>query len=123
MKEEKEGRKGREEGRRLGHEEGRLTDIAALATSSNTHTHTPAQAETHTLCQIVHCTVAALFFFFLNPLQRLVLHPFFSSKREDKRHREEEEEEEEGKGRGGGEGGGGEPVTLSSPLLRHSRVR
>lgn len=39
VKEEREGRKEREGGRRLGHEEGRLTDIAALCYLL-THTHT-----------------------------------------------------------------------------------
>lgn len=86
-----EGRKEREGGRRLGHEEGRLTDIAALAISSHTHTH--RRRQTHILSQIVHCTVAALFF---NPLRSFVFHPFFSSEQEDKRDTERG-------GRGGGE--------------------
>lgn len=99
MKEEKEGRKGREEGRRLGHEEGRLTDIAALAI---THIDVGRHTHTHTFSQIVQCCS-----FFIVSLS-LVLHPFFSSEREDKRDRErrkrrrekdEEEEEEKEEGR------------------------
>lgn len=82
------GRKGREAGR-LGHEEGHLTDIAAIAINTHIHTHTCRHRQTHTctLSWIGPCTVAALFY----PLLSLVLHPFFSSEQEDKRDTEEEE--------------------------------
>lgn len=56
------GRKGREEGG-WGHEAGRLTDIAALAISSHTH----RCRQTHAFSQIMHCTVAALFYPFAEP--------------------------------------------------------
>lgn len=54
-----EGRKEREGGRRLRHEEGRLTDIAAL--SINSHTHTQGHRQTHTDCALhSSCSFIAL---------------------------------------------------------------
>lgn len=93
VKEEREGRKEREGGRRLGHEEGRLTDIAALCyLLTHTHTHVDVGRRTHSARL---CTAQLLLFFFpiLSPESRP---PSFSSPLSERTR------ETERGGRGGG---------------------
>lgn len=113
-----EGRKEREGGRRLRHEEGRLTDIAALAISSHTqndigrltHTHTQTDCALHGSCS---------FIILCGALSSILSSPQSERTRETQRERRKRRRRE--KGRGGGEGG--EAVTLSSPLLRNTAER